>query len=53
MIAKIFDLEESKLYDSLSDEYLEQCLTYPQKIELSNDPKIVAFHLNKKAYNRT
>lgn len=29
MLAKIFDMKESKLYDNLTDEYLDFCIDNP------------------------
>lgn len=50
MLAKRFDLEESKMYDGLNDESLEKWLSNPQELDLSLDPLQLAYHTNKKAY---
>lgn len=51
MIAKIFDLEESLTYDSMTDEILQEFLLNPQLIDLTKEPRLYHYHTNKAAHN--
>ena len=51
MLAKTFDLEESKMYDGLTDELLNHWLSNPQKLNLDGDSKRISYHTNKQAFN--
>ena len=53
MIAKTFDMEESNLYDDLTDEKLDYFLQNPQNIDLTKNHRAYAYHANKNIFEPT
>ena len=51
MIAKLFTLEESALYDGLTDEQFEQIRANPEQLDLQN--KNTLYHINKERHDET
>ena len=49
MLAKVFDIEESKEYDNLTDQMLEDLLTKPEILYFEG--KNTKYHVNKDAHN--
>ena len=53
MIAKIFDMDESNLYDNMSDDQLEKILSNPQSVDLTKNKRAYSYHTNKSMFEPT
>lgn len=53
MLAKVFDMDESNLYDNMSDEKLDQILNSPQSVDLSKSKRAYSYHTNKSMFEPT
>lgn len=51
MLARTFNLQESKQYDNLTDESLEEILKNPQKIDLDQNPRNYLYHTDKDKFD--